>query len=185
MGAGNRDSARSNLLRVSVGEALGDHVSPGANADSCIRLTTVIDDLDPRLWPGLSLSLLEAGAVDCYAAHCIGRKGRPALEVTVLCPNEVEVRNRVTEMFFVESSTLGIRIDTVTRLVLERRFEKVATRWGEVTVKVGILGERIVSAEPEFEECASLAERNAVSTKLVLQEARGKAMDLLLGENGR
>lgn len=185
MGAGNRDLARSNLLRVSVGEVLGGQAFPGANADSCIMLTTVIDDLDPRLWPGLSRSLLEAGAVDCYAAHCIGRKGRPALEVTVLCPNEAEVRNRVAETLFVESSTLGIRIDTVTRLVLERRFEKVATRWGDVTVKVGVLGERIVSAEPEFEECAALAERNGVSTKLVLQEAKGKAMDVLRGENRR
>jgi len=185
MGAGNRDSTRSNLLRVSVGETLGDQDSTGANADSCSRLTTVIDDLDPRLWPGLSGSLLEAGAVDCYAAHCIGRKGRPALEVTVLCPNELQVRNRVVETLFVESSTLGIRIDTVTRLVLERRFEKVATQWGDVTVKIGILGKRIVSAEPEFEECAALADRNAVSTKLVLQEAKGKAMDVLRGKNGR
>ena len=185
MGAGNRDSARSNLLRVSVGETLGDQDSTGANTDSCSRLTTVIDDLDPRLWPGLSGSLLEAGAVDCYAAHCIGRKGRPALEVTVLCPNGLQVRNRVVETLFVESSTLGIRVDTVTRLVLERRFEKVSTQWGDVTVKIGILGKRIVSAEPEFEECAALAERNAVSTKLVLQEAKGKAMDVLRGKNGR
>ena len=80
------------------------------------------------------------------------------------------------------STTLGVRMETVPRRVLSRSFEEVSTRWGNVRVKTGILGERIVSAEPEFEDCALIAREAGVPVKIVLQEARGKAMAFLRGE---
>ncbi len=73
-------------------------------------------------------------------------------------------------------------METVPRRILSRSFEEVSTRWGGVRVKIGKLGERIVSAEPEFEDCALIAREAGVPVKIVLQEARGKAMAFLRGE---
>ncbi len=178
MGAGTRENDLPNLLRVSIGDVLEEGISP--DNDTCVVLTAVVDDLDPRIWPVLSSSLLEAGALDCYTAHCTGRKGRPALEMTVICPPDRA--DAVSAEVLTRSTTLGVRMETVPRRILSRSFEEVSTRWGDVRVKIGKLGERIVSAEPEFEDCAQIAREAGVPVKIVLQEARGKAMAFLRGE---
>ena len=62
--------------------------------------------------------------------------------------------------------------------MLQREFRSIETRYGAVAVKLGIYKNNLVSAEPEFEECAALAEKRSIPVKLVLQEARGKASEL-------
>jgi uncharacterized protein (TIGR00299 family) protein len=178
MGAGTRENEKPNLLRVSIGDVLEKGISP--DSDTCVVLTAVVDDLDPRIWPVLSAALLEAGALDCYTTHCTGKKGRPALEMTVICPPDMA--DALSTEVLTRSTTLGVRVDTVPRRILSRSFRKVSTPWGDVRVKTGRLDDQIVSAEPEFEDCARIARDAGVPVKIVLQEARGKAMAFLRGE---
>ena len=172
MGAGSRENrSRANLLRLIVGKATS------VESDSeCLKIETLIDDLDPRIWPVLNKKILEAGAIDCYARNCLGKKGRPAFELVVLALEES--KDSVLSVVFNHSSTIGLRLMAVERIVLKREFKKVETSFGEVTVKLGFYKAKLVSAEPEFEECVTLADNASIPVKIVLQEARGTAFKL-------
>ncbi len=172
MGAGTREGkTRANLLRLIIAETSDDYSN-----SSCIKIEAVIDDMDPRIWPVLNDRILQAGALDCYARQCLGKKGRLAMELVVhLAENRTDA---VLDVVFTQSSTLGVRISSEKRVVLTREFKKAVTGYGEVSVKLGYYKNRLVSAEPEFEDCAALAEAAGVPVKVVLQEARGKAAEL-------
>ena len=172
MGAGSRENkSRANLLRLVIGETTTVKSNSG-----CLKIETLIDDLDPRIWPVLNKKILEAGAIDCYARTCLGKKGRPAFELVILTLEES--KDRVLSVVFNHSSTIGLRILPVERIVLKREFKKVNTAFGEVTVKLGFYKEKLVSAEPEFEECVTLADNASLPVKIVLQEARGTAFNM-------
>ncbi len=178
MGAGTREGkTRANLLRLIIGEVAS--VAPVVSTDSsgCIQIEAVIDDLDPRIWPVLNAKILKAGAFDCYARTCLGKKGRPAMELVVHSPESA--RESVLPVIFAHSSTLGVRVASVERIVLRREFQQMTTSFGDVAVKLGYYGDKLVSAEPEFEECVALAEAAGVPVKIVLQTARGVAAALL------
>ena len=180
MGAGTREGkTRANLLRLIIGEvAEVDSAVDPADSSNCLQIEAVIDDLDPRIWPVLNAKILKAGAFDCYARTCLGKKGRPATELVVHLPEAA--RESVLPVIFAHSSTLGVRVASVERIVLRREFRQMTTSFGNVTVKLGYYGDKIVSAEPEFEECVTLAEAAGVPVKIVLQTAKGVASALLL-----
>jgi uncharacterized protein (DUF111 family) len=90
------------------------------------------------------------------------KKNRPAMLVTVLCNEKDEPKFR--EMFFSETTTLGVRSYAAERHVLAREWETVATQFGEVRIKVGRLNGHIRQASPEFEDCRKLAARDGRSS---------------------
>ncbi|HEU5023382.1 MAG TPA: nickel pincer cofactor biosynthesis protein LarC, partial [Spirillospora sp.] len=81
IGAGSRDVPdRPNVVRLFLGVTEKD-----AAADA-VLLETNIDDQDPRAWPSVLSSLLEAGASDAWLVPILMKKGRPAHTLCVLCP---------------------------------------------------------------------------------------------------
>ena len=172
MGAGSKDLQRPNLLRLTIAETLGDALW---STDHCIEIKTVIDDMDARLWPDAARRILEAGAMDCYAAICVGRKGRPAIEATVLCP--VTEMDTVIECIFRNTSTIGMRLCEVERAVLDRDERTVATRFGPIGVKRVFLDGELLRAEPEYEDCAEASRQHTVPVQKVITEARFAALE--------
>jgi uncharacterized protein (TIGR00299 family) protein len=176
MGAGKFDLERPNLLRVTIGTPAE---SIGCNHDNCIELRTILDDMDMRIWPDTSDLILESGAFDCYSAMCIGRKGRPAIEVTVLCPTSM--KDNVIECIFRNTTTLGIRIRETERAVLERDFFDVPTEFGTIPVKTCILKGEVIHMEPEYEDCAKASGIHNVPVQTVITAARIAADQLKRG----
>lgn len=173
MGAGSRDvPGMANLLGVVVG---GDQ-APG---DRVLVLETIMDDMEPRLWPVLSGSLLESGALDCWCVPCLGKKGRPAFSVVVIAREQD--RSKLLDSLFRNSTTLGVREKLESRALLSREFRPVETPWGDVSVKLGLWNGKIVNAMPEFSDCLSLSETSGVPVKAVLDCAKGLASGFLDG----
>ena len=170
-GAGGHDPAEvANVLRLVLGDA-----APQA-ASSALLLSTNVDDLDPRLWPGVLQSLLTAGAQDAWLTPILMKKGRPAHTLSVLCPPGVAAA--VREVVFRESSTLGLREQLVDRTVLERTERTVQVGGQPVRVKLGLLHGEVVNAMPEWADVAAAAAVLGRSAKSVLADAHAAAADL-------
>lgn len=167
-GAGTKDFAdRPNLLRLMVGErtALCDH-------DQMLEIRANIDDMNPQLYDHLVDRILEAGARDVTLTPTIMKKGRPAITVAILA--EPALRDRIAEIMFAESSTIGIRYEAVSRIKLAREFREVATQWGPVRIKISRAG-ATETITPEFDDCRRIAREHAVALRIVLEEANAAA----------
>lgn len=161
-GAGRHDlSDRPNLLRIFLGAAL----SPADRKDLVV-LETNIDDMNPEIYEHLMDRLFETGALDVWLTPIIMKKSRPGTLVCALC--ERENQERISELIFEESTTLGIRWFPVSRVTLPRRLEKVETPLGIVSVKVAGKGESVV---PEYEDCKRVAKDRGVPLKRVYELA--------------
>jgi uncharacterized protein (DUF111 family) len=128
-----------------------------------------VDDLDPRIWPTVLHSLLDAGAADAWLVPIVMKKGRPAHTLAVLTPNDR--RDVLRTLMFDLTSTTGVRETGVHRMALARFWVPVAVTDGQVRVKVAHREGHIVHATPEFEDAADLAVRRAVPVRRVLEEA--------------
>jgi pyridinium-3,5-bisthiocarboxylic acid mononucleotide nickel chelatase len=165
-GAGSREFSRPNLLRVFLGEAAAD-------CDELLLLETNIDDLNPQLYENVMERLLGAGALEVYLTPVIMKKSRPGVVVSILCAKGL--LEKLLQIIFAETTTLGVRISPVGRRCLEREFKKIAITWGEVTIKVARLEGKIISAAPEYEDCRKLAEEHKIDLRLVYEEAKAAA----------
>lgn len=81
----------------------------------------------------------------------------------------------VLQALFSEGGTLGARVIECHRPELDRVSVDVSSPYGSVSVKLGLLEGKVVSAKPEHDQCAALARRAGVSYSTVADSARRAA----------
>jgi uncharacterized protein (TIGR00299 family) protein len=163
-GAGTREvPGRANVVRILMGS------SGEAGADLVSVVETNIDDMNPEIYGYLIEHLLGAGALDAFLTPLIGKKNRPAVQVTVLCSLELEPA--MADILLRETTSLGVRISRSLRTCIRRERRMVQTRWGAVHVKIGQHG-ALTKAAPEYEDCRRIAEEHHVSLLEVYEEVR-------------
>ncbi len=150
-----------NLLRVFMGEAAGDN----ARGHRAVLLEANIDDMNPEFYDHISDNLFRAGAADVFFTQIIMKKGRPGVILNVICEKGSE--NKLKEIIFTESTTLGMRSFEFNKDTLARETFKVDTIYGEVTVKRSFFGGKQVSVKPEYEECRKIASERNIPVKEV------------------
>lgn len=171
-GAGTRELAdRPNVLRVMLGEPLGQADAPAAPALALLEAN--LDDMNPQLLSPLYDALLAAGAVDVWSASILMKKGRPATTVSALVTPGA--RAAVQRAFFLNSTTLGLRARPVDRVTLARSFVTAQTPYGAVRIKVAGLNGEVIGAHPEFEDCRRLAAKAKVPVRAVMAAASAEA----------
>jgi len=132
-------------------------------------LETNIDDLNPEIYEYVMGKLFAVGALDVYLAPIQMKKNRPATLLRVLCsPDDVQA---MTAILFTETTTLGVREQTVARHALPRVIEHVDTPYGPVHVKVAELPDGTTKRAPEYEDCRRLAEQHGVPLREVYRAA--------------
>ncbi len=152
-GAGSRElPGHPNLLRIYLGEPLTP--APGRR-ERVVVLETHIDDMNPELYEPLMAGLFAAGALDVALAPVQMKKNRPGVALTVVAPPAA--REGLLTQLFTESTTLGVRVAEVERVVARRWQETIDTPYGPLTVKVMEYGgkRRLM---PEYEACREMAE---------------------------
>jgi uncharacterized protein (TIGR00299 family) protein len=165
-GAGTREYEKfPNVLRVMIGEQ-----AAGVTYEQLVMIETNVDDLSPQVLGYVMDRALELGALDCYFTPIVMKKSRPASLVSILCREED--RERLSEMVFSETTTLGLRTFSVSRRALEREIVKVETQYGPIDVKVARLNGRMINQMPEYEQCRIAAVRANVALRVVEDEAR-------------
>ena len=137
-----------------------------------IQIQTNIDDMNPETYSYVLDKLFEAGARDAYLTPIIMKKGRPAVQLSVLL--EKRDREAIETIVFKETTSIGLRYNAVTCHRLKRDVKTVDTPWGTVDVKMGFLDGKIVNLAPEFEDCAKAAKRGDVPLKQVYDIVKEK-----------
>jgi len=171
VGLGGRDLAEQpNVLRLIVGAA--------STADGdWLLLEANVDDLDPRLWPGVLTRLLDAGAGDAWLTPILMKKGRAAHTISALVAQHLA--EAAARVLFTESSTIGIRTTRVGKRALDRDWVTVDVSGYAVRVKVARLDGRVVNAVPEYDDVAAAALALDRPVKAVLATANAAAAHLL------
>ena len=171
-GAGSKDLPETpNLLRVFVGET--EHA---ADVDRMWLLETNIDDMPAELFEGVFEKLLDAGAVDVFTTPIGMKRSRPGVKLSALVSRDL--RARAEEIIFRETTTFGIRACEVSRRKLRRESVRVETGLGEVAVKLGRLGDELITVSPEYRDCKRVADAEGVALKEVYEKARLAARTL-------
>ncbi len=164
LGAGSRDPERvANVVRVVLGRPPADR--PAGQ----VVLETNVDDLDPRLWPGVLADLLAAGAADAWLTPILMKKGRPAHTLAVLC--DAADRAAVIAIVTAATSAIGVRETAVTKHPIERELVSVEVDGREVAVKVARHRGRVVNVQPEFRDVEAYAAAAGLPVKQALARA--------------
>jgi len=167
-GAGSREGRRvPNALRVVLGRPVAG--SCADEADVVWLLEANVDDASGETLGAATEALFEAGALDVWLVPATMKKGRPGVVLACLAPEERAAS--VEEAIFRETPTFGVRRTAVARTKLAREHATVQTPYGEVRVKVGRRGGKVVTASPEFEDCRRLAAERGVALREVYAAA--------------
>jgi uncharacterized protein (DUF111 family) len=100
------------------------------------------------------------------------KKNRPGIQLTVLC--EESATSPLAELIFRHTTSFGVRMDRMDRLKLERKFETVATPYGDIKVKIGLLRGETIQVSPEYESCKAASEKTGTPIR-VIHEAAARA----------
>jgi uncharacterized protein (DUF111 family) len=164
-GAGTRETdPLPNLLRVLIGQP-----DDAGQADTVLEISANIDDCTGEVIGSTIDQLIEAGCLDAWAAPVFSKKSRPAWTLSVLC--EPADAGRAEAIIFSETTTFGLRRRTASRTKLTRDFETVETPYGPIRVKLGLRGETVITASPEFSDCQVSARSHGVPVKEVMAAA--------------
>jgi pyridinium-3,5-bisthiocarboxylic acid mononucleotide nickel chelatase len=168
-GFGSREPAWPNAVRILVGAAAESH---DLQTDTVVEIHTNLDDSSPEELGFAMERLLEAGALDVAFSPLQMKKNRPGVLLRVLArPTDA---SELAGLIIEHTSALGVRLQTIERLIARRSQRTVSTRWGEVRVKIKHLGDRELIA-PEYEDCASVARAANVPLRAVYDAARSAA----------
>ena len=180
-GFGTKQLPWANYLRVIIGER---PAAPMENADAWERDEVVIvesniDNMTGEALGWLSERLFAAGALDVTYAPMQMKKNRPGALLSVIAdPPRAESR---ASLILRESGTLGVRMRTERRMKAARREERFESSLGAVRVKLKVIGGRVATVAPEYEDCKALAERSGLPLEevreRVAEEARGHFRD--------
>ena len=165
-GAGDRELKETpNVVRVLVGEAEGIKTQdPRPRTEMrVIVLECEIDDMNPQIFGVLMDQLYAAGALEVFYSAVQMKKNRPGTLMTIVA--KPEDRERMTEIVFRESTTIGIRHQELSRECLDREMVTVTTGLGPVRFKVARRDGRVLNAQPEFDDLAKLSAERGIPIK--------------------
>jgi len=178
-GAGGRDLASPNLIRLAVGRPeFGDRSAlPGSSwlLDGAVLTEANLDDVTPQEVAYLLETLLDGGALDAWATPIVMKKGRPGVKLSALTMGFQAGTAAAT--FFREGITPGLRQFPVHRFRVPVEEVRVPVGDGEVRVK-RIRGEGgFLRVWPEYEDCREIARKTGMPLARVLAAARRTASE--------
>ena len=171
-GAGSRDTpGRPNLTRVLIGERVAQ--PDNDLSEAAVLIEANIDDLDPRLWPGVLTRLLTAGAADAWLVPITMKKGRPAQTLTVLARPDQATDLR--EVVLAQTSTIGVRETTVRKTALPRGWVDLPVAGHDLPIKIAHRDGTIWQVTPEFDDLERAAAERDLSPLALLEQATAAA----------
>ena len=163
IGVGSRDIGRPNTLSVFLGEDVtAEDETPNVDI---IVINSNIDDSSGEDLGYVLEKLMDAGALDVSYAPIFMKKNRPAYRLEVIC--RAEIREKLCEIIFDETTTIGARYYPVQREELTRVRTLVDTELGQIEAKQVSTISGHTYTYPEYESMKSIASELGISMKSV------------------
>jgi hypothetical protein len=175
-GAGKEELANApNVLRVIIGQSYGEHF----DHDPVQVIETNLDDVSGEILGNSMQRIIDGGAKDVWVTPAQFKKSRPGYTLHAICARgDLE---KISEIIFRETGTLGVRYHEWNRLILRRENVVIKLTLEQKTfeVRVKVARDRsgkILRMKPEFEDLDSIS--RAISrpvreiSALALEEAR-------------
>ena len=169
-GAGSRDDATPNVLRVFIGES---ETTGDAALESVILLETNIDDMNPQVYDYVMARLFDAGALDVTLLPLQMKKNRPGTLLRAFAP--VERADALRAIILNETTTLGVREQIVQRYVLPREIVSVETEFGALRAKCARRPNGDFTVMPEYDDCVRAAREHQVPIQVVIDTVKKNA----------
>lgn len=148
--------------------------------DEIVRLETNLDDCTGENLGYAMECLLEAGAKDVFYTPVFTKKNRPAYLLTVLC-KETD-RRKMEMIIFRETTSIGIRRETLKRSILRREMITVDTAYGAVPAKKCVIpleeGGSMVRIYPEYEGIRAMCRNQGLAYRDVLLAAEAAIREM-------
>lgn len=160
-GAGNKDLPdRPNVLRILIGKEINQ-----VSENNIFVIETNIDDMNPQIYEDVIEKLFDAGALDVFLENIIMKRGRPAIKLSVLT-KESEIE-KISDLLFSETTTIGVRYYKVFRRTLERDFKKIKTPYGNIKVKRTFLSDDSMKLSLEYKDLKKLSKKTGIEFKKI------------------
>jgi len=164
IGTGKNNYDIPNMLRIFHGQYWQ---ASNTESEDLMVLETNIDDMNPELTSYLVPLLFEKGALDVYITYIIMKKGRPGIQLNILCTPQDEPL--MSGIVFKETPTLGIRKQIVQREYLTRKNISHETPLGKVNIKAAYHKGEILKMAPEYEDCKKIAQKKKIPLREVYE----------------
>ncbi len=156
-GMGKKDFPAANCVRALLGETEGA-------GDTVAELVCNVDDMTAEAIGFATETLLTAGALEVYTVAAGMKKSRPGTVLHVMCAESV--KDKIVELIFKHTTTIGIRENISRRYTLARSIRKVQTPYGEIRKKVSE-GYGVTREKYEYEDLARIARERGMSIREV------------------
>lgn len=163
-GMGMKDFEQANCLRAVLGTTPED-----SGTHQAVELHCNLDDMTPEAISFAAARLLAEGALDVWTESIGMKKNRPGVKLCCLC--RTEDRDAMLQQIFRHTSTIGVREHLCRRFTLNRETVSRDTPLGPVRFKQSS-GWGVTREKPEYEDMASIAEKEGISIEEVLKEIR-------------
>ncbi|GJL54428.1 MAG: UPF0272 protein [Nitrospirales bacterium] len=166
-GAGTAETPNwANVLRVFLSSR---QVHDQQDTEPIVEIHTTIDDLNPQAYEFVIDQLFKVGALDVTLTPVIMKRSRPGIILMALAPKSLS--DDVIQTLFQETTTLGVRMNEVSRSVLPRKIETVQLPEGSVQVKIASIGNGQQKVKPEYRDCLQLAKKTGKPVREIIEQA--------------
>ena len=146
-GMGKKELDAANCVRAFWGET----TESGGNVR---ELSCNLDDMTAEAVAFVMETLLEAGALDVWTTPITMKKSRLGTMLSLLCREEDS--QRMAELLFRHTTTIGVREYACRRYTLDRTVDTVSTPYGDVRRKTSC-GYGVTRKKYEYEDLARIA----------------------------
>ncbi|MFZ0555440.1 MAG: nickel pincer cofactor biosynthesis protein LarC [Nitrososphaeraceae archaeon] len=171
-GAGSKDLGQiANVTRFVMGNS---HSSFKYGNDTVIVLETNVDDISGENLGALIEQLSKSGTKDVTVIPGLSKKNRPNYTIRII--TDYSRLNTTLEFLFTETGTLGIRIQEMNRIILERDVVRMKCKilMDEFVIRVKVSKDssgKIVNAKPEFDDIRKISKSLRIPLRMANQIA--------------
>ena len=176
-----------NMMRLFYGdtEARGENHQLSKYLDQVTVLETNVDDVSGEILGDFIKNLENEDILDFQVISSTTKKNRPGHLIKVLC--NPEQKFDIIEKIITELGTLGVRVNTIDRVCVERKIEskniEIDGKEYEVNYKISYIasdiGQKIVNIKAEYEDLRKISKQSGFSIKRVQIIAQSQIQNII------